>query len=105
MNNMLSNEDENELPLKFVRETAKLIGIDLEPEEIENGVHQRTSENVILKSVICLAEELIRKALANSIIERRNSGEISRSDILNVLLERKEFSIFLNLGLGKNTTI
>lgn len=99
------NDIPNELPCQFVRETVQKLNISLKPEEIIPGVYARAAEQAILKSVMCLAEELIRKSIANNVIERKlkvSNMEISKEDVFNVLLEREEFSIFLNCGLGKN---
>lgn len=56
--------------------------------------------------MLCLAEELIRKSLANNFVERRiknSETEITKSDIFRVLQDRDEFNIFLNAGLGKSS--
>lgn len=112
----------------YIKQCAKEIDITLEDEEIIPNVLHNTAERIILKSVMCLAEELIRTAWANKVISNKGRWDvytsiiisenlelyfvyrnldqaIERHDIYQVLLEREEFDIFTNDGLGKNMDV
>ncbi|KAK0086651.1 hypothetical protein PV326_005484 [Microctonus aethiopoides] len=85
------------LPLHtFVCNTSRLIGIRIEPEELAPGVSHYAAGSLIVKSVECLLEDLLRSSLAKA-WERNKSN--SRQDVRGALLDRDEFSIFTNYGL------
>lgn len=97
-------DDKLKLSCLYMKQCAAQIDISLKDEEIVPGILHNSSERVLLQSVMCLAEELIRTAWANKVIKQRGKDlvfEIDRKDIFNVLLERIEFDIFTNEGLGK----
>ncbi|KAK0175775.1 hypothetical protein PV327_009499 [Microctonus hyperodae] len=92
------------LPLHtFVCNTSRLIGIRIEPEELAPGVSLYAAGSLIVKSVECLLEDLLRSSLAKA-WERNKSNSscpdtITLEDVRGALLDRDEFSIFTNYGL------
>ncbi|XP_024945386.1 uncharacterized protein LOC107272294 isoform X2 [Cephus cinctus] len=86
----------------FVDETARNIGIRLQPEEIIPGVSHCAAGRVIIKAVQCLVEDLTRLSLAKA--WQRSSNKcpetIILEDVRNALLSREEFDLFTNAGLG-----
>lgn len=72
------NEDETKLRLvdheynmacSYVKDAALDVGIILKSEELIPGVLFNATERVLLQAGLCLAEDLIRKAQSNRIIE------------------------------------
>ncbi|KZC05694.1 YEATS domain-containing protein 2 [Dufourea novaeangliae] len=86
----------------FVCETAREIGIKLNPEEILPSVVDGAAGRMIMKAVECLVDDLVRMSLAKA-WERYDNGHpkvIILDDVRGALLNREEFDIFTNQGLG-----
>ncbi|XP_018327346.1 YEATS domain-containing protein 2 isoform X2 [Agrilus planipennis] len=82
----------------YIRQCAFDVGIVLKPEELIPGLLFNSSERVILQAVICLAENLIRKARACRVFERNyREGEctLTVEDILKVLHHRPELNFLV----------
>nr|XP_031845887.1 uncharacterized protein LOC116432746 isoform X1 [Nomia melanderi] len=86
----------------FVCETAREIGVKLNPEEILPQVVYCAAGRMIMRAIECLVDDLIRMSLAKA-WERCDNGYpkvIVLDDVRGALLNREEFDIFTNQGLG-----
>lgn len=87
----------------FVCETAREIGIKLISEEIVPTVVHCAASRMIMRAVECLTEDLVRMSLAKAWERCSNNGYpkmIVLDDVRGALLNREEFDIFTNHGLG-----
>ncbi|XP_053986887.1 uncharacterized protein LOC128880631 [Hylaeus volcanicus] len=88
---------------EFVCETAREIGVKLTSEEILPNVIDFTSSRMIMKAVECLVDDLIRMSLAKAWEKCNDNGYpkmIVLDDVRGAILNREEFDIFTNQGLG-----
>ncbi|CAK9833464.1 YEATS domain-containing protein 2 [Anthophora retusa] len=87
----------------FVCETAREIGVRLISEEIVPTVVHCAAGRMIIKAVECLVEDLVRMSLAKAWERCSETGHpkvIVLDDVRGALLNREEFDIFTNRGLG-----
>ncbi|XP_076625654.1 YEATS domain containing 2 homolog D12 [Colletes latitarsis] len=87
----------------FVCETAREIGVKLTSEEILPNVIDCASGRMIMRAVECLVDDLIRMSLAKAWERCSDNGYpkiIVLDDVRGALLNREEFDIFTNQGLG-----
>ncbi|XP_076292514.1 YEATS domain containing 2 homolog D12 [Lasioglossum baleicum] len=86
----------------FVSETAREIGVKLNHEEILPSVVDCAVSRAIMRVIECLVDDLVRMSLAKA-WERCDNGYpkvIVLDDVRGALLNREEFDIFTNQGLG-----
>ncbi|XP_076241589.1 YEATS domain containing 2 homolog D12 [Calliopsis andreniformis] len=87
----------------FVCETAREIGIKLISEEILPNVIYCAASRMIMQAVECLIDDLVRMSLAKAWERCSDNGYpkvIVLDDVRRALLNREEFDIFTNQGLG-----
>ncbi|CAK9801294.1 YEATS domain-containing protein 2 [Anthophora plagiata] len=87
----------------FVCETAREIGVRLISEEIVPTVVHCAAGRMIIQAVECLVEDLVRMSLAKAWERCSETGHpkvIVLDDVRGALLNREEFDIFTNRGLG-----
>nr|XP_003707125.1 PREDICTED: YEATS domain-containing protein 2 [Megachile rotundata]XP_012149601.1 PREDICTED: YEATS domain-containing protein 2 [Megachile rotundata]XP_012149602.1 PREDICTED: YEATS domain-containing protein 2 [Megachile rotundata]XP_012149603.1 PREDICTED: YEATS domain-containing protein 2 [Megachile rotundata]XP_012149605.1 PREDICTED: YEATS domain-containing protein 2 [Megachile rotundata] len=87
----------------FIHETAREIGIELVSEEIVPNVVYCATGRMIMRAVECLVEDLVRMSLAKAWERCSDDGHpkvIVLDDVRGALLNREEFDIFTNEGLG-----
>ncbi|XP_018564767.1 YEATS domain-containing protein 2 isoform X2 [Anoplophora glabripennis] len=79
----------------FVKEAALDCGVVLKPEEIAEGVTWNGAERMILESVRCLADHLIRRGRLHMISQERESetSEIGVNEIKIAMSERSEIKV------------
>ncbi|XP_034191694.2 YEATS domain containing 2 homolog D12 isoform X1 [Osmia lignaria lignaria] len=98
------NLDTKSVPLyNFVHETAREIGVELVSEEIVPNVVYCASGRTMMRAVECLVEDLVRMSLAKAWERCGDDGYpkvIVLDDVRGALLNREEFDIFTNEGLG-----
>ncbi|XP_076661976.1 YEATS domain containing 2 homolog D12 [Halictus rubicundus] len=86
----------------FVCETAREIGVKLNHEEVLPSVVDCAASRAIMRVIECLVDDLVRMSLAKA-WERCDNGYpkmIVLDDVRGALLNREEFDIFTNQGLG-----
>ncbi|XP_078034745.1 YEATS domain containing 2 homolog D12 [Augochlora pura] len=86
----------------FVCETAREIGVKLNYEEILPSVVDCAASRAIMRAIECLVDDLVRMSLAKA--WKRCDNEYPKmivlDDVRGALLNREEFDIFTNQGLG-----
>ncbi|XP_076183239.1 YEATS domain containing 2 homolog D12 isoform X2 [Ptiloglossa arizonensis] len=101
---MVLEMEEKLAPLHdFVCETAQEIGVKLTSEEIQPNVIDCAASRMIMRSVECLIDDLVRMSLAKAWERCSDNGYpkiIVLDDVRGALLNREEFDIFTNQGLG-----
>ncbi|XP_043280545.1 YEATS domain-containing protein 2 [Venturia canescens] len=94
------------VPLQsYVCDTTRKIGLKLEPEEILPGVLHCAPARMIVKAVQCLLEDLLRSSLAKAWERSVDGGSpdtITVEDVRGAILNREEFDVFTNEGLGSH---
>nr|XP_033336602.1 YEATS domain-containing protein 2 [Megalopta genalis]XP_033336603.1 YEATS domain-containing protein 2 [Megalopta genalis]XP_033336604.1 YEATS domain-containing protein 2 [Megalopta genalis]XP_033336605.1 YEATS domain-containing protein 2 [Megalopta genalis]XP_033336606.1 YEATS domain-containing protein 2 [Megalopta genalis] len=86
----------------FICETAREIGVKLNHEEILPSVVDCAASRAIMRAIECLVDDLVRMSLAKA--WKRCDNEYPKmivlDDVRGALLNREEFDIFTNQGLG-----
>ncbi|XP_011297531.1 YEATS domain-containing protein 2 [Fopius arisanus] len=87
----------------YVCGTARQIGVKLLGEEVVQGVRHAAAGRVLARAVECLMEDLLRSSFAQS-FERSGSRGcpeiIGLDDVRAALVNREEFDVFTNNGIG-----
>lgn len=93
-------DQKNDRACSFVRQMVLDAGIILKPQEIIPGVIFNGAERMLLQALLCLAEDLIRKARTNLVYKgnfQEETAVIGVEDIRKVLSQRPQFKFLLNL--------
>ncbi|XP_067004518.2 YEATS domain-containing protein 2 isoform X2 [Anabrus simplex] len=86
----------------FVRDTARELGFKFSPEQIVPGVLYCAAERILVQAMRSFVEDLTRRSFRKA--WERNSNRqpdsITLQDTREAILDRQEFDMFTNIGLG-----
>ncbi|KAB0789989.1 hypothetical protein PPYR_15735 [Photinus pyralis] len=89
-----------ELACSYIKQVALEDGIILRPQEIIPGVIFNEVERMIVKALMCLAEEIIRSARANLVYKdhfNESTSSLDVGDIFEVISQRPRFQFLLKM--------
>ncbi|KAF5298959.1 hypothetical protein FQR65_LT09508 [Abscondita terminalis] len=89
----------------FIRQVVLDAGVILKPQEIIPGVIFNGAERMLLQALLCLAEDLIRKARTNLVCKGNFEEEksvINIEDVYKAISQRPQFKFLLKLDMNSD---